>query len=234
MEDEQFTKQTSDRHILVGTKLSRTAAGQLSRIAKAKGCTIYKLIQMVCDTIIRYTDDRHNLTPEMEQAMTIFEHLDGWATSINLVDPTISKEVVCAVYILQDADGKKKGLRTSMVEKPWMGVWNQTENVLDIFERLFNILMPALYAKLYRVKVEKGYSRVSELISHMADSEMAAHLEDEFRQEFEDCNRADNGRTYWYANRTKDHKHRTPDSLAMDQRIKFDDYDRELADEEGK
>jgi hypothetical protein len=229
---EQFTRQTDERHVVVGTKLSRASAEQLARIAKHKGCTIYQLIQMVCDTLIRYTDDRHNLTQEMEQAMTIFEHMTGWADSINIVDPTIQKEIVSAVYILQDAEGKKKGLRATMVDKPWMGIWNQTENVLQIFERLFNILMPELYTKLYRARVELECNTVCEVINLLADAEVIARLNDEYRKDFEDCARADNGKDYGYGRRTKGHQHRTPDSLAMDQRLKFDDYDRQCSDQE--
>lgn len=232
--DEQFTRQTDERHVVVGTKLSRSSAEQLARIARKKGCTIYQLIQMVCDTLIRYTDDRHNLTAEMEQAMTLFEHMDGWADSINLVDPTITKDVVSAVYILQDADGKKKGLRATMVDKPWMGIWNQTENVMKIFERLFNILLPELYTKLYRARIELELNTVTEVISYLADSEVMASQNDELRRDFEDCSRAENGKDYGYGRRTKSHQHRTPDSLAMDQRLKFDDFDRDIAEQEVK
>ena len=184
-DNEQFTRQTDERHVVVGTKLSRASAEQLARIAKHKGCTIYQLIQMVCDTLIRYTDDRHNLTAEMEQAMTIFEHMTGWADSINIVDPTIQKEIVSAVYILQDAEGKKKGLRATMVDKPWMGIWNQTENVMQIFERLFNILMPELYTKLFRARVELECNTVTEVINLLVDAEVIARLNDEYRKDFE-------------------------------------------------
>ena len=229
---EQFTRQADERHVVVGTKLSRASAERLARIAKQKGCTIYQLIQMVCDTLIRYTDDRHNLTQEMEQAMTLFEHMQGWADSINLVDPTIQKEIVSAVYIIQDAEGKKKGLRATMVDKPWMGIWNQTENVMQIFERLFNILMPELYTKLFRAKVELECNTVTEVINLLVDNEVIARQNDEYRKDFEDCARAENGKDYGYGRRTKGHQHRTPDSLAMDQRLKFDDYDREVADYE--
>ena len=82
MNDEQF-KQTDEKYVTLATKVSRTAAEQLARIAKKKGMTIYELIQMVCDTLIRYMDDRHNLSEEIERAMAIFEHLVGWADALN-------------------------------------------------------------------------------------------------------------------------------------------------------
>ena len=75
MTDEQFTRQTDEHTVVVATKLPRTAAERLAKIAKKKKTTIYALIQMCCDTIIRYMDDRHNLSEEMERAMAIFEHM---------------------------------------------------------------------------------------------------------------------------------------------------------------
>ena len=59
MNDEQSNQ---DKHVVVATKLSRPAAERLAKIAKHKGMTIYELIQMVCDTLIRYMDDRYNLS----------------------------------------------------------------------------------------------------------------------------------------------------------------------------
>ena len=227
MTDEQFTKQADEKYVVVATKMRRDAAERLARIAKKKGLTIYELIQMVCDTIIRYMDDRHNLSEEMERAMSIFEHMVGWADALNLADPTVQKEVAQAVYIFQDADGCKKGFRATMVNKPWMGIWDETSNVMDIFERIFNICMPELYMKLFRARIILDCERVSEVINMLADAEVIMHLNGELRQEFEDAGRADNGKEYGYGKKTKGLQHRTPDSLAQDQRFNFDDWEGE-------
>ena len=234
MNDEQFTQQTDEHTVVVATKLLRTAAERLSKIAKKKDMTIYVLIQMVCDTLIRYMDDRHNLSEEMERAMSIFEHMVGWADSLNLADPTVQKEIAQAVYIFQDSEAKKKGFRAVMVSKPWMGIWDETANVMDIFERIFNICMPELYMKLFRARIILGCERVSEVINMLVDAEVIMRLNGELRQDFEDAARMENGKDYGYGQRTKAKQHRTPDSVAMDQRIKFDDYDRDVADYEVK
>ena len=216
-----------EKYVTLATKVSRTAAEQLSRIAKSKGMTIYELIQMVCDTLIRYMDDRHNLSEEMERAMSIFEHMVGWADALNLADPTANKEIAQAVYILQDADGNHKGFRAKMVDKPFMGLWTETGNVMDIFERIFNICMPELYMKLFRAHIILGCDRVSEVINMLADAEVIMHLNGELRQEFEDAARADNGRAVAYGAKTKRKQHRTPDSLSQDNRFKFEDWEGE-------
>ena len=218
----------------VSSKLSKYSIERLTRIAKKKGMTIYELIQMVCDTLIRYMDDRHNLSEEIERAMAIFEHMTGWADALNLADPTVNKEVAQAVYIFQDADGEKKGFRATMVNKPYFEQWTQTDNVMEIFERIFNICMPELYMKLFRARIILGCERVSEVINRLADAEVIMYLNGELRQEFEDAGRMDNGKGYGYGQKTKGLQHRTPDSVARDQRIKFDDYDREVADLEAQ
>lgn len=216
----------------LATKVSRTAAEQLARIAKKKGMTIYELIQMVCDTLIRYMDDRHNLSEEMERAMSIFEHMVGWADALNIADPTVRKEVAQAVYIFQDADGEKKGFRAKMVDKPFCGMWTETSNVMDIFERIFNICMPELYMKLFRARIILGCERVSEVINMLADAEVIMRLNGELRTEFEDAGRTESGKAVEYGQRTKRKKHLTPDDIQT--HIVFDDYDRETADMEAQ
>ena len=214
--------QQNDRHITVATKLSRTAAERLAKIAKKKGMTIYELIQMVCDTLIRYMDDRHNLSEEMERAMSIFEHMVGWADALNLADPTVQKEVAQAVYIFQDEEAKKRGFRAVMVSKPFIGIWDETANVMEIFERIFNICLPELYMKLFRARILLECNSVTEVINRLCDAEIIMKLNDEYRQDFEDANRTDGGKQIAYGQRTKAKQHRTPDSLAHDQRIHFD------------
>ena len=238
MSDENFTQQPVDeKYVVLSTKVSRRAAEQLARIAKKKGLTIYELIQMVCDTLIRYMDDRHNLSEEMERAMSIFEHMVGWADALNLADPTVHKEVCQAVYIFQDADGQKKGFRAKMVNKPFCGLWTEDSNVMHIFERIFNICMPDLYMKLFRARILLGCETVSEVVNKLADAQVIMHLNGELRQEFEDAARADNGRSFGYGQKTKGLQHRTPDSVSEDQRyqqthIVFDDDDATTTDYE--
>ena len=230
--NETLQQQNDDRFVVIPTKLSRHAAEQLERIARRKGMSKYKLLQMVCDTLIRYCDDRYNLTEEMERAMSIFEHMVGWADAMNLADPTLNAEIAQAVYILQDADHKNRGFRAKMVSKPFMGLWEETSNVQQIFERIFNICLPELYMKLYRGKILLECNSVTEVINLLCDAEVIARMDEENRREFESTTRTDTGRAYQYGARTKAHGHRTPDSVAMDQRIKFEEYDRAVAEQE--
>ena len=91
--------------------------------------------------------------------------------------------------------------------------------------------------KLFRARIILGCERVSEVINMLADAEVIKHLNGELRQEFEDAGRADNGRSVAYGQKTKGKQHRTPDSVAQDQRyqqthIVFDDDDATTTDYE--
>ena len=55
--------------VSVAGKISAWSYGRIMRILKRKGLNIYQMIQNFCDTIIRYMDDKHNRTPDVEKAM---------------------------------------------------------------------------------------------------------------------------------------------------------------------
>jgi hypothetical protein len=177
----------------VATKISNTAYERLHRIAKKKGLgSIYELIQMVCDTLIRYMDDAHNLTPEMERAMSIFEHMIGWQSAVNLADPTIEPEVCEATYYLS-ADGKT-GTRAVHVDKPFFGNWKETENVQHILERTIELLSPQRYRRLRALAVELECSSLLELFDYLIDYHMREQDAAALREEFEDADRSEYGR----------------------------------------
>lgn len=183
----------NDKFVVVGTKVSPRANERLEALAARKGLTKYELVQMVCDTLIRYMDDRHNLTPDMEQAMSIFEHLNGWKNALNLADPTATPQVGEAIYFLSDESSKKRGMRAVMVQRPFMGQWSQNYNVQEILERVMSCLMPEMYTRLRSLAVRMECSSQAELLNvlldiHSRDEDMRA-----FREAFEDNDRSDYG-----------------------------------------
>ena len=182
----------NDHYKTVATKLSCEAYARMERLSKKKGLTTYEMIQMVCDTLIRYMDDRHNLTPEMEQAMSIFEHLEGWKNAFNLADTTTQPSITEATYYLRDPD--KKGVRGVHVEIPFMGQWTQTYNIQEILEQTICLLMPERYKRLRLLAVDNNCSSILQLVDmlideHSKDADVAV-----MRQGFEDANRSDYGK----------------------------------------
>jgi hypothetical protein len=74
---------------------------------------------------------------------------------------------------------------------------------------------------------------LSDVLLTMIDAQTILDLDEGFRAELPGMGDYNyNGKQVAYGKKTKAKQHRTPDSVAQDQRIKFDDYDREVADYE--
>jgi hypothetical protein len=185
----------NEKFVAVGTKLSEEAQRRLDAISEKKGISRYTLMQMVADVIIRYMDDRHNLTPEIERLMTIFEHLNGWENCFNLADYTTTPEIHEAIYFFTDP--QKKGMRAVHVERPWLEgsqEWTQTYNLQEIFERMVCLLMPERYRRLRLLAIQNNCSSILELVDTLIDE----HTNDAdlrlLRMEFEDADRSEFGK----------------------------------------
>lgn len=220
-----------EKYKVVNTKVKPEVWRQLKRICAKKDLSIYDMLQMMCDCLVRYMDDRHNLTPELEQAMSVFEHMTGWKNAFNHCDPSTGKEVCETVVVCQDPKGKKTGHRVSMVRKPFMGQVEQTENIVQIYERMTEVLLPEIYRKLRMLAVDMDCNSIVDLMHLMIDSQTVRQLEDELRRDFEDANRAENGKAVEYGHRTRRKKHVSPDSISQ-QTIMFGDEDCEQAERE--
>jgi len=207
----------------VGTKISIPSHRRIMAVCRKLGLSKYELLQMMCETIIRYMDDRHNLTPEMERAMMIFEHLTGWKDALNLCDYTTEAEITEAIYFLRDR--LKKGCRAVMVERPIMegsSEWQQDYNVMNIFERCISNLLPERYMRLRRLAIDNDCTNLLQLIDllideHAKDADIA-----EVRRSFEDADRSDYGRKPVDAPYRRKH-HKSPEQMdGITNQLNFD------------
>lgn len=181
------------KYEMMQTKVRPVIYAKVKRIAKRMGLTDYVIIQMMVDCIVRYMDSQHNLTPEMEKIMAIFEHMEGWGNAFNHADPTVKRIVGEAVYFLFDEEGKKKGARAVHVTKPFFGNWTEDLNIQHILERVICLMMPERYRRLRALAVDMDCSSLLELFDHLID----LHAQDSdvatFRQLFEDADRSEWG-----------------------------------------
>ena len=194
------------RYEMMQTKVRPETFAHVKRIADIKGISDYTLTQMMFDAIVRYMDDRHNLTPEMEQLMSVFEHMEGWKDAMNHADPSVNRVIGEAIYFIFDGEGKKKGCRAVHVTKPFFGNWSEDMNVQHILERCFRLIAPEMHRRLNDMAVDMNCSSLYELFikiidQYAKDSDAAA-----IRELFEDAARADNGRTVEYGQRTRQTK----------------------------
>lgn len=178
--------------VVISTKVSELILPQLQRICAKKGVTLYDMLQMLCDTIVRYMSDVTNLTEEMERMMQIFEDMAGWKNAFNLADFDADPCIHEALYFI--GDEKKNGTRAVMVDRPYFGIWTQTTNIQQILERVINNLSPERYKRLRSKLVKQGYTSVLDML----DAFLVKHDDDDdrdaIRAEFEDCARDDYGK----------------------------------------
>ena len=181
--------------VSVAGKISTWSYGRIMRILKRKGLNIYQMIQNFCDTIIRYMDDKHNRTPEVEKAMNMFEGMIGWENNFNLCDPNTKPEISEATYYMSDftKDKAKKGVRVVHVERPLMDKWTQTFNVQQILERFMCLTFPSLYRRLRFIAVCRECTSILELLIDLVGELEREEDKRELLKDFEDAERGDFG-----------------------------------------
>lgn len=187
-----MTKYDEGKFVSVAGKISTWCYGRLMRILKKRGINIYQMIQNVCESFVRHMDDKHNLTPESEKVIAIFEHAIGWENNFNLADPNVKPEVSEATYYLTD-EGGKKGVRVMHVEKPFFGQWTQNFNVQQILERFMCLTFPGLYRRLRFIAVCRECASIFELLTEIVCELEEEEKKKELLEDFEDADRSDWG-----------------------------------------
>lgn len=177
---------------VINTKVNDYAVEQLNKLCHKHGLTHHDLLKNMCDVLIRYMSDKHNLTPDLEQMMSVFEHLEGWKDAFTLCDTDSQPEVVAAIYFVQDTTGKK-GIRPMWVEKPYFGTWIQDVNVPTMVEKFFCLTAPDLYKRLRAIGVERDCKTIFETVFTLCSMYGADAYDRMFREEFEDADRSEFG-----------------------------------------
>ena len=216
----------------LGTKVSPEFHKLFRRICHKKGLKTYDAIQMMAEAFVRYTDDQHNLSEEMERLMMLFEHMQGWRNAFNLADATPDKDITEAIYLLT-AKGKK-GARAVMVHRPYIGNWTETVNVQVILERVIKVLMPERYRRLSALAIDMECNSIMELLDSLLTRHSNEADEKEFRKDFEDCRRGDFGQEPKEDGPYRRHPHKSVDMYERQTVIQFGDDDKEIAEAEVK
>ena len=224
----------------VSTKVPLWMADLLNIICQARGTDIYGLMQLVLEFIVE-TAKVSGPVPQQMQALINMLKMDAdWNKAFSFANPTAQMDVAQVILVLQQHDGKqpRQGFGLAMIDKPFLPGETpvMTLCVDDILERIVEVSMKGLYKELRQIGANMESESIRETLTMLCDSALIDHLnainDDEMPKmgEFSDF-----GKTIEYGKRTKRKPHRTPDSLAnSQQRIIFDDFDRDLADMEVK
>ena len=232
-----MSQNNKENYALLQTKISPQQAELLDAICNVLGVNTYQIFQMFFYTLCKASAPMHELSPEIRKLMTLMETDAGWAEAFNMANPERLK-VAQVVLILEQQD--HKGFGAVMIDKPFMSDARMTECVDDILERVCEVTMHGIYRRLRLMGARMDCKNLSDVLLTMIDVQTVLEMEEESKVEMQGQPLYDyRGRKIEYGVRTKAKQHRTPDSLANDQRIKqqtivFDDFDRETADNEVK
>lgn len=230
-----MNQNNKENYALLQTKISPQQAELLDAICNALGVNTYQIFQMFFYTLCKASAPMHELSPEIRKLMTLMETDAGWAKAFNMANPERLK-VAQVVLILEQKD--HKGFGAVMIDKPFMSDARMTECVDDILERVCEVTMHGIYRRLRLMGARKDCKNLSDVLLTMIDAQTILDMDEESKVEMKGEALYDyRGRPIKYGARTKAKQHRTPDSLANDQRIKqqtivFDDFDRETAERE--
>jgi hypothetical protein len=230
-----MSQNNKENYALLQTKISPQQAELLDAICNALGVNTYQIFQMFFYTLCKASAPMHELSPEIRKLMTLMETDAGWAEAFNMANPERLK-VAQVVLILEQQD--HKGFGAVMIDKPFMSDARMTECVDDILERVCEVTMHGIYRRLRLIGAEHDCTNLSDILLTMVDAQTVLDMDEASKIEMKGEALYDyRGRPIKYGARTKAKQHRTPDSLANDQRIKqqtivFDDFDRETAEQE--
>lgn len=173
---------------VINTKVTESAKKRLEAICKQYDFTLYDMLQMLCDCLIRYMDDFHNLDENLIRVIRMFEGLPGWKNALRLTEDMSDAQVMEAFYVLRHP--KSKGAsRLVHVLRPVMDGdaegWQATYNTQEQLERFIELTNESLYKHLRMVGVALGTESFLDTIHRIADAYAENPDEAELRLQFE-------------------------------------------------
>ena len=227
-------QKTDEGYISIATKVPVWVADLLTILAKMRGMEVYELLQLLVNAFISAAKNSGPVTPEMRLLVDTLKVDAAWSQAFNFASPTAQNEIAQMVLILQQRD--KRGFGAVMIDKPFMGEPVETRCVDDILERIIKVSMPGLYKKLDKVGKRLYCDTMRETLTLLSEYMNDSIDREEEQQEMPGYGENhDYGKAIEYGHKFKRKPHRTPDSVAnSQQRIVFDDFDRDIADMEIK
>ena len=225
-------KNKEERFEQIGSKIDPAMAEVLNACCDALQVDVYHLLQWFAYIIVKAAAPMHGLDPRIQKLMALLDSDAGWQTAFNLANP--DDLTIAQVILILEQQGHK-GFGAVMIDKPFFDDARQTECVDDILERVTEVTMSGIYRRLRLMGAKLECNNLSDVLLTMLDAQTMIDLDEGFRAELPGMGDYNyNGRQVAYGKKTKAKQHRTPDSVAQDQRIKFDNYDREVADMEAQ
>ena len=222
-------KNKDDGFVSIATKVPIWIADLLTILAKQRGMEVYELLQLLVNGFITAAKHVGPMTPDMRLLIESLKLDVAFNKAFNFASPTARNEIAQVILILQQPG--KHGFGMKMIDRPFMEEATETICVDDILERVAEVSMLGLYKELRQMGVMLETESLRETLTLMCDAQQKINFEDDDRAQLPGYgDHHDYGKRIEYGRKFRRKVHRTPDSVAnSQQRIVFDDYDRDVA-----
>lgn len=199
-----------EKFVPMGTKISADMAVVWNAVCDALETDTYNLLQQFIQSTIKAASSPHEKSQEVERLLNMLDIDVGWQKALNICAPNGKLSIAQMILIVEQED--KEGFEAIMLDKPFMGECQQTENADKIFERLVEVIFKRTYRRLRMLGAKLHVESQRALLEKMIDTETDANLSAEEWEEMHGLNDfAENNRRVEYGKRTKRVKHQSPD-----------------------
>lgn len=210
-----------EKFVPMGTKVNPAMAVVWDAICNALETDTYHLLQHFIQAMIRAASTQHEKSPEVEKLMNTLDLDVGWQNAINLCAPNGKLSIAQLILIVEQEN--KEGFGAVMLDKPFMGECQQTENVNLIIERIIQVGTKKLYQKLRDIGAKMNCKRFVDVMLQMIEDQDKLSDEKSDIEEYNGVNDyAENNRRVEYGKRTKRVKHHSPDEYIQQGILNFE------------
>ena len=227
---EEQLQVNSDGTLTISCKVPAKWLPLLQTICALKGANMNDLLKMCLQFLIETAKVTTEAPPDMKVLMHMMRVDANWQTMFKYCD-NAKLDIAQVILILQQSKDKqpREGFGLAMFDKPFIGECRQTLCVDDIVERVVEIAMGKdNYWDMRQIAKHFEAESVREALVRMVDAQAIINLDEADSDELPGMGTvAPNGKSTVYGNKTKSRQHRTPDSVAQDQRFNFEDWEGE-------
>ena len=225
-------------YVVVATKVPAYISELLTILAKQRGMEVYELLQLLINGFITAAKASGPLSPQMKTLIEMLQTDTSWKGAFSFTGLSGSTDVEQAILILRQRDQSgraKPGFGIAMIDHPCCGGTTMTLCVDDILERVVEVSMKGLYKQLRQIGVSLESESIRETLTLLCDAKAIEDLNEQDRLELPGYGEYhDFGKRIEYEKKFKRIHHRTPDSVANQMSIHFDDSDKQLANYEAQ
>lgn len=157
---------------VINTKVTDSSLKRLKAICVKNNFSLFDMLQMMLDCLIRFMDDRHNLDPNLIRIIRMFLDLPGWKTAMRLTDDMTDAQIMEAFFVLRHPNGTGAP-RVIHVTRPMLDGdpenWSVTYNIDEQLDQFVKVINPSLHKHLHAVMAEMGTESMTDALHQIAD-----------------------------------------------------------------